>query len=154
MYKKLLSIKPDYYVYLALLITVGATLGSLYYSLVLRLAPCELCWYQRIMMYPMALTLFVGTFRKDSKVFQYTIVPNIIGFLVAMFHLSLSQGLLPAQFSRCFYGPSCTTDFSSYFGFFTIPLQSFTAFTILLLITRFHYLASKFQSGNQHEMEI
>ena len=32
---------------------VIATTGSLYFSEVMHLSPCTLCWYQRLMMYPL-----------------------------------------------------------------------------------------------------
>jgi disulfide bond formation protein DsbB len=146
MYKKLLDVKYEYYSYFALFVAIAATLGSLYYSLVMRLAPCELCWYQRIMMYPLAFILFTGILLKDKNIFYYTAGLNLVGFSIALFHVLLSQGILPQAFTQCFYGPSCTTDFSSFFGFFTVPIQSLTAFTLILLSTRFHFLAAKHQT--------
>jgi len=154
MYKKLLEVKYEYYGYFALLVSILATLGSLYYSMVLRLAPCELCWYQRIMMYPLAFILFTGIVLKEKRLFYYTVGLNLVGFGIAFFHVLLSQGVLPQQFSQCFYGPSCTTDFASYFGFFTIPIQSLSAFTLILLSTRFHYLTAKEQNTSSNTIPL
>ncbi|NMB69915.1 disulfide bond formation protein B [candidate division WWE3 bacterium] len=155
MYQKLLNVKSELYAYFAWLVAITAMLGSLYYSLVLRLAPCELCWYQRIAMYPLAIIIFVGIILKDKKLFYYTVGINVIGFCIAFFHVLLSQGVLPQSFSQCFYGPSCTTNFDTIFGFFTIPLQSLTAFTLILLSTRFHYLAAKHQqSGSSTPIDL
>ena len=33
-------------------VSLIATLGSLYFSEVRNYIPCEMCWYQRILMYP------------------------------------------------------------------------------------------------------
>ncbi|MEG0381222.1 MAG: disulfide bond formation protein B, partial [Kurthia sp.] len=33
-------------------VALMATLGSLYFSEIRGYEPCELCWYQRIIMYP------------------------------------------------------------------------------------------------------
>ena len=39
--------------WLAFLVALTATVGSLYFSEVARFTPCVLCWYQRIAMYPL-----------------------------------------------------------------------------------------------------
>jgi disulfide bond formation protein DsbB len=41
----------------AWLIAATATLGSLFLSDVMHLAPCSLCWYQRIFMFSLAVIL-------------------------------------------------------------------------------------------------
>ena len=39
----------------AWLIAAGSTLGSLFFSEVMELIPCVLCWYQRIFLFPLAI---------------------------------------------------------------------------------------------------
>ena len=39
----------------AFLIALVSMLGSLYFSEIARLEPCELCWFQRIFMYPQVI---------------------------------------------------------------------------------------------------
>lgn len=143
MYKKLMRVKPEFYAYFAWLVSICATLGSLYYSQVLGLVPCTLCWYQRIMMYPLSYILLVAILLKEKKLFYYIAGPALIGLGISFFHVLLSTGILPEQYSKCFFGPSCTTDFSAYFGFFTVPIQSFTAFTLILLSSRLHFLTAR-----------
>ena len=57
--------------YLAWVVALVATLGSLYLSEVLGYRPCKLCWYQRIAMYPLALMLGIAAFRDDLRVRLY-----------------------------------------------------------------------------------
>lgn len=64
-------------------IALVATLGSLYFSEVQQYPPCELCWVQRIFMYPLVLILLVGTLLKDTKVFIYSIVFSSIGLIIS-----------------------------------------------------------------------
>ena len=154
MYAKLLQVKYELYAYFSLLVAIVATLGSLYYSLVMRLTPCELCWYQRICMYPLTFIIFAGILLKDKKLFYYTVGLNFVGFCIAFFHVLLTQGILPQTLSKCFYGPLCTSDFSANFGFYTIPLQSLTAFTLILLATRLHYQAAKQQQVQLNQIPL
>jgi disulfide bond formation protein DsbB len=42
---------------LAWLASLAGTLGSLFFSEVMQLQPCLLCWYQRIAMFPLVLVL-------------------------------------------------------------------------------------------------
>ena len=44
----------------AWIVATVTTLGSLYYSEHAGFVPCELCWYQRIVMYPLVIVLGVG----------------------------------------------------------------------------------------------
>lgn len=46
------------------LVSLVATLGSLYFSEVRGYEPCELCWYQRILMYPIVLITLVAYIQK------------------------------------------------------------------------------------------
>ena len=45
--------------------SVIAMFGSLYFSEIRQFEPCELCWYQRILMYPMVVILGIATFKND-----------------------------------------------------------------------------------------
>lgn len=115
--------------------------GSLYFSEVLRLAPCVLCWYQRISLYPIVALSLVAMFRKDQKAYSY-ILPLIIGgLIVATYHVVLyygvNWGIRPDWIGPCQDGVSCTTRYVEYFGFVTIPLLSWLAhvgITVLMLI--------------------
>lgn len=59
--------------HIALLAAMLATVGSLFFSEVLGWIPCELCWYQRILMYPLTVLLFIGIWRDDRKVYLYVL---------------------------------------------------------------------------------
>ena len=54
-------------VWLAFLVALGATVGSLYFSEVANFNPCRFCWFQRIAMYPLTVILLVGGLRKDPE---------------------------------------------------------------------------------------
>ncbi len=119
--------------------SIVATIGSLYFSDILGYAPCVLCWYQRICMYPLVFLLAIGYIRKDTKLYTYTLPLVLLGWMIALYHCLLYYKILPASIETCKFGISCTTKYIEYFGFITIPLLSFTAFTVIgacLLIQR------------------
>lgn len=116
---------------LAFLQAVVAMTGSLYFSEVMHLVPCVLCWYQRITMYPLVLITLVGMLRKDAKIYQYVLPLSITGFLIASYHVLLYYGILPESIAPCQAGISCTTRTIEWFGFVTIPLLSWTAHLVI-----------------------
>jgi disulfide bond formation protein DsbB len=124
----------DYGVYLSWLIVLLATGGSLFFSEVLKLPPCVLCWYQRVFMYPLVIILAVGILRKEKKIYQYVLPMSIIGLLIAIYHNLLYYNVIPESLSPCTAGISCTTKLIEWFGFITIPLLSLTAFTLITVI--------------------
>jgi disulfide bond formation protein DsbB len=119
---------------------VVAMLGSLYFSLIAGYTPCELCWYQRICMYPLAIILPIAFFTREKATFLRYVTPLIlVGICIAAYHngiyyASMYRQLHPSTFvTTCVVsGPdSCTTRYIDWFGFVTIPLLSFIAFTVI-----------------------
>ncbi len=117
--------------YLAFIQSIAATAGSLFFSEILHYTPCVLCWYQRILMYPLILIIAVGILRKDKKLYQYVLPLSILGFFIALYHILLQNGILPEAVAPCAIGASCAVKYTGYFGFITIPVMSFTAFFVI-----------------------
>ncbi|MEO5927949.1 MAG: disulfide bond formation protein B [Patescibacteria group bacterium] len=110
---------------------IVAMSGSLFYSEVMHLTPCVLCWYQRICMYPLVLLSGIAVWTDDKKAYRYIMPLALIGFAIALYHNLLYYNILPEAIAPCQLGVSCTTKYMSWLGFITIPLQSFVAFTII-----------------------
>ena len=119
--------------YIAWTTSVVAALGSLYFSEVRNFAPCVLCWYQRICMYPLVLISGAGILRKDKNVVSYALPLASIGWLTSIYHNLLYYKIIPESAAPCVSGVSCTTKFIEYFGFVSIPLLSLSSFSIILL---------------------
>ena len=119
--------------YLALIQALVATLGSLFFSEVMKFTPCVLCWYQRIAMYPLVVILTVGILRKNKEIHLYVLPLSIIGFIIAAYHNLLYYHIFPESIVPCIQGISCATRFFAWYGFITIPLMSLTAFTIITI---------------------
>lgn len=119
--------------YLALVTAGISTFGSLFFSEVMKFPPCVLCWYQRILMFPIAIILAVGLFRKDKKVYTYVLPLSILGIIISSYHNLLYYKLIPESIQPCIAGVSCTTKFFEWFGFITIPFLSLTAFVVITI---------------------
>lgn len=114
---------------LAAMIAVGSTLGSLYFSEVAGFVPCELCWYQRIAMYPLAVLLGIAWFSKDPGVFRYVIALAGSGLVIAGYHVQLQ--LFPDQTTFCGLANPCTASPTKAFGWMTIPHMSAISFALI-----------------------
>ena len=110
-----------------------ATLGSLFFSEVMRLPPCLLCWYQRILMYPLVVIFTVGLLTRDVHAGRYAWPLAIGGLAVAVYHNLLYYHLVPESIVPCTTGVSCTERQIEWLGFITIPLLSLTAFSLVIL---------------------
>jgi len=121
------------------LIAMAATLTSLFFSEVMELVPCVLCWYQRICIFPLAIILLLGLFPLDKHIIKYALPFAVIGFMFTLYHLALFYGLIPEGLKPCTQGIPCDDDSMILFEFLPIPLLSLAAFgsiTVLLLLAR------------------
>jgi disulfide bond formation protein DsbB len=115
----------------AWIVSLLATMGSLFFSEVMLLPPCVLCWYQRICMSPLAVIATVGLASQDRNVARYMWPLAIVGLGVAIYHNLLYYHLIPESITPCAAGVSCTERQIEWLGFITIPLLSLTAFCMI-----------------------
>lgn len=125
--------------YAAWVVSLTATVGSLFFSEVMQLPPCVLCWYQRIAMYPIVVVLGAGIIMRDfARVKFYALPLAVVGFGIAVYHNLLYYGIIPESITPCTQGISCTSRQIEWLGFITIPLLSLTAFTIISAFLLFY----------------
>ena len=117
--------------FVAWLITIVSVIGSLYFSEILHLPPCLLCWYQRIFMYPLVIILGIGLLRKDKDMPYYALPLSLLGLFIAIYHVLLYYGFIPESLAPCSLGISCTTKQIQWFGFVSIPLLSMIGFILI-----------------------
>ncbi len=129
---------PDWNILFAcwLLVTVS-TLGSLFFSYVMEFAPCVLCWYQRICLFPLVLILGRGLFPFDKYAVKFALPLAIAGWLTAVYHNLLFAGIIPDKMQPCSQGVSCTEEYIDLFGFLSIPMLSLLSFTIITALLIF-----------------
>lgn len=120
--------------WLAGLVALAATLGSLYLSEIAHLIPCRYCWFQRIAMYPLAVILLMAAYRKDSMAGLYAATIATIGLGIAAYHRFI-QAFPDLDSGACSAtGPLCSGYYIKEFGFVTIPYMSLSAFLLILTL--------------------
>ena len=108
--------------FLAWVLVTVSTLGSLFFSHVMGFAPCVLCWYQRICLFPLVFILTAGLFPFDKRVVKYALPLAIAGWLTAFYHTLLYSKIIPESIKPCSQGVSCTEKYIELFGFITIQI--------------------------------
>jgi len=117
----------------AFLMALFGTVGSLIYSEVLKLPPCDLCWIQRIMIYPQIIILGVALWKKQKDIFDYVIGLNIIGIIFAGYQYIMQ---MISYNGPCIIGAgTCFNRDVFEFGYITIPLMSLTLMVYLIILT-------------------
>lgn len=124
--------------YLAWIIALIATVGSLFLSEVMDLPPCVLCWYQRIAMYPLVVIVGIGIIMRDSRVKFYALPFCLIGLAISIYHNLVYYGIISESLTPCTAGVPCTSKQLELFGFITIPLMSLATFIVLTLCMLFY----------------
>jgi disulfide bond formation protein DsbB len=132
--------------YVAWVVAILAMAGSLYFSEVLHLPPCSLCWYQRIFMYPLVFIIGVGLLQNDKNVLRYILPLSSIGLLIAIYHVLLYYGIIPEALAPCSIGASCTVKQIEWFGFVTIPVLSLLSFIVINLCVGLSLMDAKKRS--------
>jgi disulfide bond formation protein DsbB len=121
--------------WLAFAVSAGATAGSLYFSEVANYLPCQLCWFQRIAMYPLAVITLVAALRRDRNVVWYVVPIASIGAGIAAWHYliewrpSLDGGGCSAV------GPSCVDVWFREFGFISLASMALVGFIAVIVFT-------------------
>lgn len=120
----------------AALAAIGAMSASLYYSEVAGFIPCQLCWYQRIAMYPLAGLLVVALVLRDRGIFWYALPLSLVGLAISVRHQIEQQ--FPSTGGSCRVGVPCSVRDVWEFGFVSIPFMAGTTFAFvaaLMLVT-------------------
>ena len=107
--------------------------GSLFFSEVMDLQPCVLCWYQRIAMYPLVLIIGIGIVTKDVRWKTYALPLALIGLVISVYHNLVYYGVIPESLTPCTQGVSCSERQIEWFGFLTIPLMGLLSFLVITL---------------------
>mgnify|MGYP001119293273 CR=1 FL=1 len=116
--------------HLALLQAMVATCGSLFMSEALGWPPCVLCWYQRILMYPLVFLILIGILRRDRGLHLYVLPLSLFGACISLYHyLLIKTDWLPPP--PCVDGIPCTVDYLDILGFINVPFMAMTAFLII-----------------------
>ena len=129
----------DAAIWLAWTVAAVAMFGSLWFSESQNLLPCELCWYQRIAMYSLAVVLLVGALRRDVDVRWYAVPIAGIGAAISTYHY-LIEWHPQLEASECDITVPCSVPYFREFGFVSLSFMALCGFAailaLLLLVSR------------------
>lgn len=120
-------------IFIAWAASVLAMFGSLYFSEIRQYEPCELCWYQRILMYPFVVILGIATIKKDYRISLYTMILSIVGAGISLYHYGIQKVSVLADIAPACGRVPCTGAYINWFGFVTIPFLALIAFIIIFV---------------------
>ena len=123
--------------WLAFLLTLGATALTLYYSEVLGFAPCGWCWVQRVFLWPQVLLFAIALYREERAAADFSIAFSVFGGLAALYQHYLQMGgqaLVPCPASGA---GDCAQRILFEFGYITFPLMAATLFAFLIVLMLF-----------------
>jgi disulfide bond formation protein DsbB len=127
-----------YELWLAFVVAAAATAGSLFFSEIAHFIPCELCWYQRICMYPLSITTLFAALRNDPRIARYLLVFPVVGAGVSTYHLLVENGVVEQAQACLVSAPGgCATKWINEFGYMTIPTLALTGFVLSFLFLLF-----------------
>jgi disulfide bond formation protein DsbB len=122
-----------YELWAAFVVAAIATGGSLFFSQIANFFPCELCWFQRICMYPLSILTLLMALAGDNRAARYLIPLPVVGACVSIYHLLIENGVIkePNQCLQSAPG-GCATKWINEFGYMTIPTLALTGFLLLI----------------------
>lgn len=117
---------------LVFVLSTLAVAGTLLMQFAGGLNPCDMCWWQRIFMYPIPLISLIALLKgkKLSDVADYFIALAFIGALFALYQ-HLLQVLPAGSLIPCDATDDCAIRSIFYFNFVTIPWMSLTVFVTI-----------------------
>ena len=124
---------------LSFILSLAAMLASLFYSEIIGFAPCELCWWARIFLYPQVFLFGLALWRQKkgemaSDIIVNSLVLSIIGAGITLYHYygqSFNPDVLPACTST---GVTCSKIYFTDFGYITLPMMAFSTFAALIVL--------------------
>ena len=145
----------QYILPLAFLTAISATVASFLLSSMYNLVPCELCWYQRVLMFPIPFLLAVAILRRDYRVYWYVLPLSITGIIISFYQSLLQWDVIGESSLTCNDLVPCGEAQVEFFGFATIPFGAFIFFSVItiLMIAQLKY-GKKITADFKQQLEL
>jgi disulfide bond formation protein DsbB len=141
-----------YELWLAFAVSAIATGGSLFFSAVAPSVPCELCWFQRIFMYPIAIVTLLAALFNDHRAARYLLPLPVIGAGFSVYHLLVEHGVVHQSQGCLISAPGgCAVKWINEFGYVTIPALALTGFALAFASLAFAALEPAVEEGGETE---
>ncbi len=141
---KILIFFKKYTFHFGFLASLGAVLLSLFYSEIVGYPPCELCWIQRIFLYPQLVLFGMELYKKEKSIVDFSLVFATLGSIVSIYHIFVESGIAegPACADPSNGGVSCAVRYIYEFGYVTMPIMALTlSLFIISILLNYKYMA-------------
>lgn len=119
---------------------MAAVVGSLVYSNIVGFPPCDLCWYQRLFLYPQAIIVLMAMFRKNKTIIDYLVPLSILGGVVALYQSIIQWGFSFGSILNCTaIGGECAKVYVREYSYITIPFMSLSVFVYIIALKLVYY---------------
>lgn len=108
----------------AWLIACLSTFGSLYFSEGFNIETCNLCWLQRVCIYPLVLMVGMAIYNHCYTVIPYMIPQLCLGCIAAVYQIAIQANPALEVLAICQTGSSCIEKIDIGLGFITLPMLS------------------------------
>lgn len=150
----LLSHSYERYIAALAVISVLSIVGSLIFQLVYETPVCELCWWQRIFLYPVSVITLVALWYRTRETHVTVAILSVFGLWYALYHYYYHfQGFVLGNKLTlpCSYGglmPACTDSPILIFGFATIPFMGIMIFGSMLMLAWLAYVRTRSENSS------
>src|SRR5215467_1610602 len=121
-----------YELWAAFVVAAIATGGSLFFSQIAGFIPCEMCWFQRICMYPLSILTLWMAWNNDNRASRYLLPLPIVGACVSIYHILIENHWTGEPAACTAGGTGCAFKWINEFGYMTIPTLALTGFLLLI----------------------
>ncbi|MES3005112.1 MAG: disulfide bond formation protein B [Patescibacteria group bacterium] len=132
---KVLELINKYILQIMFTLTASAVVGSLAYSNIVGFPPCELCWAQRILLFPQALVFFIAMLKGNRSVIKYMLPLTFIGIAIAFYQSLAHWGINSSGLDCVSVGGDCAKVYVLEYGYITIPFMSLTIFVYMAVVS-------------------
>lgn len=152
--KRLRGIPYERYIVALAVVSILSIISSLVFQLVYATPVCELCWWQRIFLYPVSVITLVALWYKAKETHVTVAILSAFGIWYALYHYyyHFKGFVLGNKLTLpCSYGglmPACTDSPILIFGFATIPFMGIMVFGSMLILAGLAQATHRQASGS------
>jgi disulfide bond formation protein DsbB len=121
-----------YELWAAFVVAAIGTGGSLFFSEIAGYVPCDLCWFQRVCMYPLSILTLFAAWHGDHRFARYLLPVAVVGAGVSTYHILIENKVITEPASCRIGGAGCVVKWIDQFGYVTIPTLALTGFLLLI----------------------
>jgi disulfide bond formation protein DsbB len=144
---KILIFFKKYTFHFGFLVALGAVGLSLFYSEIVGYPACELCWIQRIFLYPQLILFGMELYKKERSIIDFSLAFAVLGSIVSIYHVYVEAGgtrglacatIDPASTTQI----SCAIRYIYEFGYVTMPIMALTmSLFIISILLNYKYMS-------------